>query len=161
MKPKSKKQAGTVNPKSNGKLPGDAPFETKADKDAVPFRFVNTIARSVDVEVGATSSSPAPEAKQARQPAVESFLECPPPEHLLEEAMKEPNRRLLQDYIQTIRVLRDEKGFTFREVADWLTKSGVDADHNAVYRVYTKGMTEAEVEEIGRSEAEEDDGPSL
>lgn len=69
-------------------------------------------------------------------------LEFPPPDYLLEEALKEPNRKLLQDYRETISVLRDNKGFSFREIAEWLTQNGVDADYNAVYRVYTKGLPE-------------------
>ena len=45
------------------------------------------------------------------------------------------------DYIEAIEILRNEKRFTFREIAQWLTKRfGIEADHNAVYRAYTKGM---------------------
>jgi hypothetical protein len=121
----------------------------------VPSSSLDKItAQYLDNELGAVPPPAVPETKQAAQSTVETFLECPPPEYLLEEAMKEPNRRLLHDYIQTIRVLRDEKGFTFREIAEWLTESGVDADHNAVYRAYTKGMTDAELNEVARSEAE-------
>jgi len=65
-------------------------------------------------------------------------LENPPPEYLLEEAMKEPDRKLLEEYIQSIKVLRDYKRFTFREIADWLKEYGVIADHNAIYRAYLK-----------------------
>jgi len=74
-----------------------------------------------------------------------THLEFPPPEYLLGEAQKEPNRKLLEDYRETIGVLRDEKGFSFREIAEWLTQNGVEADYNAVYRVYTKGMPEDEI----------------
>jgi len=41
----------------------------------------------------------------------------PPPEYLLEEAMKEPDRKLLEEYYQTITVLRDNKRFSFREIS--------------------------------------------
>lgn len=67
-----------------------------------------------------------------------THLEFPPPEYLLEEARKEPNCKLLQDYGEVISLLRDAKDFSFREIAEWLTENGVDADYNAVYRVYTK-----------------------
>ncbi|SRR6266498_560500 len=82
-------------------------------------------------------------------------LEFPPPEYLLERARGEPNRKLVEDYNDTIRVLRDEKGFTFREIADWLTENGVEADHNAVYRAYTKGMPESEVAQMDQQVEEE------
>jgi hypothetical protein len=76
-----------------------------------------------------------------------THLEFPPPDYLLEKAMKEPDRRLIEDYDGVIRTLRDEKRFTFREVAEWLEENGVEVDHNAVYRQYTKGLT-AEQERI-------------
>ena len=37
-----------------------------------------------------------------------------------------------------IGVLRDGKGFTFGEIAEWLTTRGVSCDHRAVYRVYVR-----------------------
>jgi hypothetical protein len=80
----------------------------------------------------------------------------PPPEYLLEEAQKESNRKLLQDYSEVIGVLREEKGFSFREIAEWLTQKGIDADYNAVYRVYTKGMSEDEEQDVALREAEEE-----
>ena len=58
------------------------------------------------------------------------------PEPLLEEAMKEQKRVLLMDHINTIVVLRDEKKFTFRAIADWLSARGVEVDHSAIYRAY-------------------------
>jgi transposase-like protein len=59
---------------------------------------------------------------------------------LLEMAEREPDRRPLVEYSDVICVLRDEKKFTFREIAEWLRERGVEADHNAVYRAYTRGM---------------------
>jgi hypothetical protein len=58
------------------------------------------------------------------------------PEALLEEAMKEQKRVLLMDHINTIVVLRDEKKFTFRAIADWLSERGIEVDHSAIYRAY-------------------------
>lgn len=72
----------------------------------------------------------------------------PPPEILMQLAMDEPNRRLLDEQRGTIAVLRDEKGFTFREIAEWLTDKGIECDYNAVYRVYTKGMHPGEVAQL-------------
>jgi len=66
--------------------------------------------------------------------------EAPSPGILLQMAEDEPNRRELMDYRDVIRVLRDEKKFTFREIAEWLGERGVVADHNAVYREYTRCM---------------------
>lgn len=61
---------------------------------------------------------------------------------ILVAAMGEPIKRPLADYHNAIRVLRDEKKLTFREIAEWLDQFNVTADHNAVYREYTKAMPE-------------------
>lgn len=79
----------------------------------------------------------------------------PPPEYVYEDAMNEPDRRVLRDYSETIRLLR-EKGFTFREIAEWLNGRGIDADHNAVYRVYVKTMDPVYMQEIEREMEEEE-----
>ena len=76
-----------------------------------------------------------------------------PPDLLLERAEQESTRRALAEYSEVIRTLRDEKNFTFREIAEWLKDYNVEADHNAVYREYTKGMPE----EIAISEVEADE----
>ena len=62
------------------------------------------------------------------------------PRQLQAEARKEPQRHGLEAYFDTIRVLKDEKGFTLREIADWLKERGVPVDHNAVWRTYAKGI---------------------
>src|SRR5215471_3832147 len=59
----------------------------------------------------------------------------PPPDLLFREAEQEPDFRSLSHYVDCIRVLR-KKGFSYREIADWLSERGVPVDHNAVYRVY-------------------------
>ncbi|HOX56934.1 MAG TPA: hypothetical protein P5205_12105 [Candidatus Paceibacterota bacterium] len=64
----------------------------------------------------------------------------PSPQQLQAEAQKEPRRRGLEDYHETIRVLKEEKGFSLREIAAWLRERGLIADHNAVWRAYSKGM---------------------
>ena len=59
-----------------------------------------------------------------------------PREEFLEEARREPKRKLVWDHIETINHLRNEKRFTFRDIAAWLTARGVEMDHSAVYRAY-------------------------
>ena len=67
----------------------------------------------------------------------------PDPGALLVEAEQEPDRWLLCDYEGVIDTLR-EKHLSFREIAEWLSARGVQVDHNAVYRTYTKRMSEQE-----------------
>jgi hypothetical protein len=76
------------------------------------------------------------------------------PMGMLEEAEAEANQRELADYRDTISLLR-HKGFSFREIGEFLTKRGVSADHNAVYRIYTKYMTPEEMEEESQIQEEE------
>ncbi len=98
------------------------------------------------------------ETKAAAGPATVAVthLEFPPPDYLLEQARGEVNRKLIRDYRETITVLRDEKGFSFREIAAWLTENGVEADYSTVYLVYTKGMSEQQVAEVDYDEAGQD-----
>ena len=70
---------------------------------------------------------PLPRPADSKVPANDAFLE---------EAKKEPTRRLISDHSETITVLRNEKRFTFRAIAEWLTERGIEADHSAVYRTY-------------------------
>ena len=87
----------------------------------------------------------------------------PDPELVARAAAEEPAPRLLEDYMDAITILR-EKEFTFREIAEWLNKKfSIQADHNSVWRVYTKHMSdidaheEAEADEITeRDEAYEE-----
>jgi hypothetical protein len=60
------------------------------------------------------------------------------PRQLRAEAEKEPRRRGLEDYSETIRLLKEEKGFSLREIAAWLQQRGLKIDHNAVWRTYSK-----------------------
>lgn len=76
-------------------------------------------------------------AKVGQQPVTPVVqTDYPSPEAFLEEAKKEPKRKLLMEYIGTIITLRDEKKFTFRAIAEWLEQRGVETDHSAVYRAY-------------------------
>jgi len=65
----------------------------------------------------------------------------PPPEWLFREAEQEPDFHSLSHYSDSIRLLRD-KGFSYREIAEWLSKRGVHADHNAVYRVHHNNLSD-------------------
>jgi hypothetical protein len=80
------------------------------------------------------------------QPFNEGNCDFPPPEVLLNLAKAEEMRARVGNYAETIRVLRDEKNFTFRRIAAWLTENGVPADHNTVYRVYMDRPMTAEEE---------------
>ena len=60
------------------------------------------------------------------------------PQQLRAEAEKEPRRRGLEDYVDTIRLLKEEKGFSFREIATWLQQRGLNIDHNAAWRAYSR-----------------------
>jgi hypothetical protein len=66
----------------------------------------------------------------------------PSREEFLEEARREPKRKLVWDHIETINHLRNEKRFTFRDIAAWLRARGVEMDHSAVYRAYIAAIPE-------------------
>ena len=80
-------------------------------------------------------------------------ISMPPPEFLFREAEQEPDVRTLSAYVDTIGMLR-EKGFSYREIAHWLSDYGIDVDHNAVYRVYTNSLSgyDAHLEELREAE---------
>lgn len=81
----------------------------------------------------ATVFRPVPPAPDAEIPAPDAFLE---------EAKNEPKRKLISDHIKTINMLREEKRFTFRAIAEWLTKRGIETDHSSVYRAYLGAIPE-------------------
>jgi hypothetical protein len=64
------------------------------------------------------------------------------PQQVLAEAVQEPRRRGLADYQEAIRVLKEEKEFSFRDIAVWLQQRGLKVDHNAVWRAYSKASPE-------------------
>lgn len=81
-------------------------------------------------------------------------ISMPPPEFLFREAEQEPDFRTLSAYVDSIRVLRN-KGFSYREIADWLSQRGIDVDHNAVYRAYTNSLSDYDAHLEDLREAEE------
>lgn len=63
---------------------------------------------------------------------------APEPRDVYDAAKGEPSRRPLQAYMDAIVELRDNKGFSFREIAEWISENAVTTDHNTVYREYKK-----------------------
>lgn len=56
-------------------------------------------------------------------------------EKILAAAQAAPPKARLQDHREAVQALRD-KGFTWREIADFLTTQGVPTDHTRVYRTF-------------------------
>jgi len=56
-------------------------------------------------------------------------------EELLAAAKAAPAKVRLEEYREVVQELRG-KGFTWREVADFLTERGVPTDHSWVYRTF-------------------------
>jgi hypothetical protein len=84
----------------------------------------------------------------------DELIAMPPPEELLLEAEQEPNYRDLSHYGSVIGTLRG-KGFSYRDIADWLSQRGVEVDHNAVYRVYTNSLSDHDAHLESQREDEE------
>jgi hypothetical protein len=83
--------------------------------------------------------------------------QLPSPDVLLQEAEREPNFFDLDAYFSVIEVLRS-KDFSYRDIAKWLSERGVDTDHNEVYRIYTRHMSDYEEAMEGqRADLEEQD----
>ena len=86
--------------------------------------------------------------------------ELPDPAAILLEAEEATvSSRLLGPYRDAIDTLRDKKKYTFREIAEWLTERGIETDHNAVWREYTRHASDSaahdELEADERAEREE------
>jgi hypothetical protein len=85
------------------------------------------------------AASPVASIPETPATSVSVTLSPTDPRVLLHLAEQEPDFFELDDYAPVIRTLRD-KGFTYREIAEWFTKRDVPLDHNAVYRVSLRGM---------------------
>ena len=95
------------------------------------------------------ASAPAAERATVLRPIPPaSDSEIPAPDAFLEEAKNEPKRKLISDHIKTINTLREEKRFTFRAIAEWLTKRGIETDHSSVYRAYLAAIPEEQRDPI-------------
>lgn len=98
-----------------------------------------------------------PKTSRSSSLAMESSSPYPDPHDLLMEAEAELANKDLSQYAEVIRTLR-EKGFSFRDIAQWLTKRGVPTDHNGVYRVFTTALHPGamhDAEEQARRQVEE------
>jgi hypothetical protein len=84
----------------------------------------------------------------------------PPPEVIFLEAEAEPDFRSLAQYKDSIRVLRNKR-FSYRDIAEWLSERGVAADHNSVYRVYTKSLSDYDAALEAQRVEEEDRDDAL
>ena len=74
---------------------------------------------------------------------ISSVAGPPPPDLLFHQAEQEPDIRGLSEYVDSIQLLR-EKGFSYREIADWFSERGVNVTHNTVYRVFMKNLSDLE-----------------
>ena len=116
--------------------------------------FMKTIKKKI--KSAAVEPKPASAEVQPQSAPSSVGSDLPHPDMLLELAMEEDDRRILGEYIQTIQLLRNEKRFTFREIAEWLNENGVETDHNAVYRAYIRHLPEEVAEQVAQ-EAEHED----
>jgi hypothetical protein len=112
---------------------------------------------------GALDGAPVPDVKAETTPTPQVAVDGPPPqvvtappEMVFRDAMEEPDRRLLEEYGDSIRVLRNDKRFSFREIAEWLQEYGIECDHNSVYRQYTKGLSDDQEREEAYRDAQEE-----
>jgi hypothetical protein len=129
--------------------------QTKKTKRAPAKRTVPATESALTATTPASAPSLDPPGIISRGPNGEINI-LPPPEVLLMEAEQEPNFGELDAYSDTIDTLRD-KGFSYREIADWLKKRGVDIDHNSVYRIYTKFMSDETLREEALRENDEEE----
>jgi len=74
-------------------------------------------------------------------------------DEILAAAKAAPAKVRLEEHRQAVQQLR-EKGFTWREIADFLTERGVPTDHTRVYRLFgqekSERRTESRAVEISR-----------
>ena len=73
-------------------------------------------------------------------------------DQILEAAKAATSKVRLEEHREAVEVLR-EKGFTWREIADFLNEQGVQTDHTRVYRMFgekPKRRTETREIEISR-----------
>ena len=82
------------------------------------------------------------------EPQIQTSAQVPNPTDLVEQAKKEPRIVAARDYIETINILRHQKSFSFREIANWLNARGVPLDNNEVYRAYMADLNWQEKREL-------------
>jgi hypothetical protein len=102
----------------------------------------------------ATAPASPPETERPANYQTAVIDSMPPPDVLFHQAEQEPDIRGMSAYVDSIRLLR-EKGFSYREIADWFSERGVDVNHNTVYRVFMKSLSGVEAHlEAERDEEE-------
>ena len=87
-------------------------------------------------------------ARAGSEPQIKPPAQIPDPTALVEQAKNEPRIIAARDYIETINILRHQKSFSFREIADWLSARGVPLDNNEIYRAYMADMKWEEKQEL-------------
>jgi hypothetical protein len=112
--------------------------------------------RETGTTVGQKAQATPPIVTTRRARAEEVAAMAMPPEIALREAEEETDRKFLRGYVDSIHVLR-QKGFSYREIAEWLNERSVAVDHNAVYRVYARFLLDDQsaAEEESRLQEEE------
>ena len=71
------------------------------------------------------------------EPMIPGF-NAPDPGEIFQAARSTRSKIPLREYMDAIVELRETKGFSFREIAEWFSKKVAKTDHNAVYREYKK-----------------------
>ncbi len=59
------------------------------------------------------------------------------PKKILAAAKAAPSKVQIEEHREAVKLLR-EKGYTWREIADFLNKQGIQTDHTRVYRTFGK-----------------------
>ena len=59
------------------------------------------------------------------------------PKEMLAEAKAMASKPRIEEYRETVQTLR-EKGYTWREIADFLNERGISTDHTRIYRTFGK-----------------------
>lgn len=140
--------------KIKGRQPIDAPAAGMAETPTVMSQAPEGSPSPAPAEPATTSCSFDPEREEIAYDERGEPYHRLTPQGMLEEANDEVNQRELAEYSESISVLR-HKGLSYREIAEFLTKRGVYADHNAVYRVYTRNMSPEDLRNEEEREAME------
>lgn len=68
-------------------------------------------------------------------------------EQILSDARSAPSKASLEAHREAILLLR-EKGYTWREISDFLAERGIHADHTKIYRFFNKPKSKARNQEM-------------
>ncbi|MEY3481423.1 MAG: hypothetical protein RIQ71_2198 [Verrucomicrobiota bacterium] len=115
-------------------------FELRCVYFVVFVRFVSYVSAMNKSRNTKTNRGP-------KQGVTNSHSPFPEPNDLLSEAHMEIGHSDLKSYATVIATLR-KKGFSFREIAEWLNARSVPTNHNAVYRIFTTCLAPGQADEI-------------